>query len=386
VLLLRRLKLLVRLALKRPLQAAAGVVAVIVLVAAGVMLFAWSGLYNVAASRGHWYVVDRFLRFGMENSVRARAPDADPPALDDPDLIRLGGAHYHGGCAFCHGAPGSRSSPIVQNMLPSPPDLQDQIPLWTDQELFWLVKHGLKYAGMPAWPAQDRDDEVWAVVAFLRRLPGLDPAAYEKIALGGVEPDPSGGRELATAESNPDAVGACARCHGSEGQGPASTLVPRLEGQSFEWLSRSLRDYAAGARHSGIMQPLAAALSPRAVTELAQYYARRPLSFLEGAAARGSGSVENGRRLATEGDAAEELPACLSCHGPSGSREYPRLAGQSARYLSAQLLAWRGGKEGASPTHAIMAPIARRLNDAQIADVSAFFASLSPVPMEAGKP
>jgi cytochrome c553 len=386
VLRLRWLKLLSRLALKRPLQAAACVVAVIVLVAVGVIVFAWSGLYNVAASHGHWYVVDRFLRFGMENSVRARAPDVKPPALDDPDLVRLGGAHYHGCCAFCHGAPGSRSSPIVQTMLPPPPDLQEQVPLWTNQELFWLVKHGLKYAGMPAWPAQDRDDEVWAVVAFLRRLPGLDPAGYESIALGGVEPDPSGGRQLATAESSPDAVGACARCHGSEGQGPTSALVPRLAGQSVEWLTRALHDYAAGARHSGIMQPLAAALSPRAVTELAQYYAGLPPSSPEGAAARASGSIENGRRLATDGDAAAELPACLSCHGPSGSREYPRLAGQPARYLSAQLMAWRGGKGGASATHAIMAPIARRLNDRQIADVSAFFASLSPVSEEAGRP
>ena len=71
MLLLRWVKLLVRLARKRPLQAATGVIAVIVLVAAGVILFAWSGFYNVAASRGHWYIVDRFLRFGMENSVKA---------------------------------------------------------------------------------------------------------------------------------------------------------------------------------------------------------------------------------------------------------------------------------------------------------------------------
>ena len=59
-------------------------------------------------------------------------------------------------------------------MLPPPPDLKDKVGLWRDGELFWIVKHGLKYAGMPGFPSLHRDDEIWAVVAFLRRLPSLD--------------------------------------------------------------------------------------------------------------------------------------------------------------------------------------------------------------------
>ncbi|MFC5067729.1 c-type cytochrome [Flaviflagellibacter deserti] len=339
---------------------------------AAAFLFAASGVYNVAASRGHWWIVDQFLRFGMENSVKARAPETSPN-LDDADLIRLGAAHFHGGCAFCHGAPGSRPSPVVQHMLPSPPDLAERVDRWTDGELFWLVKHGLKYAGMPAWPAQDRDDEIWSVVAFLRQLPDLDARHYEELALAEVQVDGGGGRELATAESDPDGVGACARCHGDAGRGPQTKLVPRLQGQSRDWLARSLRDYAEGARHSGIMQPLAAALKPEAIEKLATYYAGLPPLAPDDDPRRGS--VEEGQKLATSGDPGAEIPACISCHGSDGSPDYPRLAGQPARYLSAQLAAWRNGKGGTSPTHAIMAPIAARLTDQQIADVSAFFAS-----------
>ena len=96
------------------------------------------------------------------------------PALDNPDLVRLGAAHFHGGCAFCHGAPGIPVSPIARHMLPSPPDLATSMRPWKDEELFWIVQHGIKYTGMPGWVALERADEIWAVVAFLKRMPTLD--------------------------------------------------------------------------------------------------------------------------------------------------------------------------------------------------------------------
>ena len=155
--------------------------------AVAVFLLAWSGIYNVAASTGHWAVVDWFLAFGMRNSVELRANAITAPALENPDLVRLGAAHFHGGCAFCHGAPGIPVSPIARQMLPSPPHLATSMRPWTDEELFWIVQHGIKYTGMPGWVALERTDEVWAIVAFLKRLPQLDAESYRGLALGSVE-------------------------------------------------------------------------------------------------------------------------------------------------------------------------------------------------------
>lgn len=138
----------------RPLWLVYAALALIVAVPVGALLFAWAGVYDVAASTGHYKITDYFLRFGMENSVKARAPDVQPPPLDDPNLIRLGAGHFHSGCAYCHGAPGTLISPIAQRMLPPPPDLAQRLGEWTDQDLFRLIKHGLKYTGMPAWPAR----------------------------------------------------------------------------------------------------------------------------------------------------------------------------------------------------------------------------------------
>ncbi len=241
-----------------------------VTVAAGIaaisagLLIAWSGAYNIAASRDHWAITELLLRFGMENSVEARAPAATLPRPLDEDAVRLGAGHFQQGCSFCHGAPGLPPSPVALRMLPAPPDLRDKAPLWKDGELFWIVRHGLKYAGMPGWPSRGRDDEVWTLVAFLRRLPDLDAAGYAALALNG------GGFSDATLQET------CARCHGDAGP-PPSMLVPTLQGQSAERLAAALRAYRAGERDSGVMQTAAARLRDAEIDGSPRHMRRSPL-------------------------------------------------------------------------------------------------------------
>lgn len=341
------------------------------------LLVAWSGVYSVAASRGHWAIVEWFLAFGMRNSVQTHAMLVQVPPLDSPDLVRLGAGHFHVGCAYCHGAPGMPVNPVASQMLPPPPPLSDTVENWATRELFWIVKHGIKYTGMPAWVAQQRDDEVWAVVAFLRRLPDLTPQQYRELALDRVEVEPKDGPELATAESDPQAAGACARCHGAGTTAPASNLVPVLHGQKVEYLTQALQAYANGGRRSGIMQPLASDLDAESMAKLARYYAGlappQPRSRPEAEPA----SIDRGRGLATIGDTKTRVPACNACHGESGSATFPRLDGQHAAYLTRQLQLWKEGLNAGTDYGAIMALIARRLSDQQIRDVSAYYASLA---------
>ena len=369
-----RVEALRRFLVRRWKPIAAGAAALALLAASGGVLVAWSGLYSVAASKGHWLVIDRFLRFGMMNSVETHAPDVEPPPLDDADLIRLGAAHYYAGCAYCHGAPGLAMTPVAQHMLPAPPDLTSHVSLWTDQELFWLVKHGLKYTGMPGWPVQNRDDEVWAVVAFLRQMPDMTQQTYRDLALAEVEAEPQGGEEIARGNA-PDAVSACARCHGDEAGPPKSELVPVLHGQPREMLENALRAYLSGERSSGIMQTAASGLSSDEVAELAVYYAglEPPRRTIDTAALSG-----HGRELAESGDPARRIPACMSCHSESALPVYPRLAGQNARYIASRLKAWQAGQTARTDTAAIMVPIARLLTDDDIAAVSDYFFSLPP--------
>ena len=353
----------------------------VVLATAG-LLFTWSGLYSVAASRGHWAIVEWFLAFGMRQSVETHIIGIKAPPLDDADLVRLGAGHFHAGCAYCHGAPGTPISPIAKQMLPSPPELSKAAKDWTPTELFWIVKHGLKYTGMPSWVALERDDEVWAVVAFLRKLPSLDVAAYRELALGNVNVREQSGRDIATAQSTYDAVAACARCHGAEGRGPMSSLVPTLHGQPVEYLTMALRSYAAGQRKSGIMQPVAAELEPEEIPKVAAYYAALSHPSRDKAAKANPANVEAGRALAVRGAPEAGVPPCLVCHGKQVLPTYPRLAGQHANYMVSQLQLWKRGLNSFTDHAAIMAPIAQRLSQQQIDDVTAYFATLDQASVE----
>jgi cytochrome c553 len=246
---------------------------------------------------------------------------------------------------------------------------------WTAQELFWIVKNGLKFTGMPAWTAPRREDEVWAVVAFLKRLPRLDAEAFRALTGHGKAADRPG-----RAGSFPQ----CARCHGDEASPPISDLVPTLGGLSQPYLERALRDYAQGQRPSGIMQPIAAELDEAAIVAMSRHYAQQGTSAVS---VRDSGatreSIERGRLIATEGLQARGVPACQVCHGHRAAPAFPQLAGRSARYLAAQLRVFRSGLRDRSGYGAIMAPIARRLADDQVEDVAAYFAHLKPAYAEA---
>ena len=348
-------------------------------------LFAWSGLYSVAASRGHWPAVELFLHFGMRSSVRTHALAIAVPDLADRARVERGAAHFQGGCAPCHGAPGQPASPIVRGMLPEPSDLVAVVPTWKPSELFWIVKNGFKYTGMPGWPAVGRDDEVWDVVAFLQQLPQMATEPYR--ALASLEPREKEVPIRLLAQGGPAETGlaACSRCHGLDGAGRTSGAFPRIDLQSADYLFDQLQAYASGKRQSGIMQAVAAELEPAEMRRLADYYAAqrpRPASTAQAPALPASGLAAT---LFRDGLPERGLPSCASCHaqgGPSLGRFYPPLAGQYAGYTAQQLQLFASGKRHGMPAADIMAMIARRMTVEQIDAVAAYLAALPPVPGE----
>jgi len=351
----------------------------------GAVLFAWSGLYNVAATAGHWPVTTWFLHFALRNSVETHASGPVPP-LDDLALVERGAGHYETGCAPCHGAPGEPANRIPKNMLPVPPYLPAVVHEWKPEELFWIVKHGFKYTGMPAWPAKERDDEVWAMTAFLLKLPELSAEDYAALAAGAGISVPEAGEGDAQVPEAPGhlftmaeaaLVGACVRCHGLDGAGRPSGAFPRLDIQTQVYLERALHEYASGIRPSGIMQPVAAALDPETIARLARHYAE--------AAAPPTpppvdpGRLALGRKIATEGMPTRRVAACASCHGLEEGPPnplFPALNGQYADFIAQQLRLWQADRRGGGPYAEVMDKALGAITPEEIEAVSLFYASL----------
>ena len=348
--------------MKRVLQtlAALGVVG-----ALGVL----SGAIPIAASSGHWGVTRWFLQFAKRRAVSTSSFGKHPPKLDDPRMVLMGAGHYEGGCKPCHGAPGEPPWMVVRGMTPEPPDLSRSAAEYDSAELFQIVLHGLKLTGMPAWPALSREDEVWASVAFLKKLPELDAAAYDALVHG----------ERAPVADAPEVVTArCARCHGADGLGRGRGAFPRLAAQKPDYLRASLEAYAKGERSSGIMQPIAVALEPADLDAVVSWYAGRarppPIGSAHG----------DGEAIAKNGIPERRIPACAECHGPDEKKthpQYPRLFGQYPEYLELQLELFgsqaRGGGKYAKLMRAVTA---HGIEPEQMRAVASYYAALETEP------
>ncbi|HXG78947.1 MAG TPA: cytochrome c [Methyloceanibacter sp.] len=139
------------------------------------------GLYNVAADVPHTQPVYWLLETARERSIEARAKNITVPGdLSDPNRIASGAGQYAEMCADCHLAPGMKRTEIARGLYPRAPELRRGTDL-TPAEQFWVVKHGLKMTGMPAWGVTHSDELLWDVVAFLRRLPDLTPEQYQEL-------------------------------------------------------------------------------------------------------------------------------------------------------------------------------------------------------------
>ncbi len=150
--------------------------------AVGAYAFMMSGIYNISATSQHLQFVYSFLEKGMHQSVRFHARGIDTPPLDDTQMIRRGAQLYRDACVQCHGAPGVAPEGIGMSMQPVPGPLTDADEKWQPNELYWIVRHGIKMSGMPAWEYRMSEEELWDTVAFMRRLPHLTPADYAAIA------------------------------------------------------------------------------------------------------------------------------------------------------------------------------------------------------------
>jgi cytochrome c553 len=346
-------------------------------------LVAASGAIPIKASSGHWAITRWVLQFSKQRSVATYTLGMKAPPLDDWQLVLKGAGTYETNCRGCHGSPELRNPRVAQEMTPAPPYLPLTIANWEAVELFHIVKHGIKFTGMPAWPAQQRDDEVWAMVAFLRRLPEFDGHEYRQLVSGETTLNTEG----ASIEGllGPQAVPApiidnCARCHGLDGHGRGGAAFPKLAGQSVEYFVLSLRAFAREQRHSGVMEPVVTGLSDDQMREMAIYYGA--LSKLSPAkhSEEARPAIQRGELIAQRGIPTQRVPACVVCHGPGTTPRnaaYPNLSGQYADYLILQLELFKQAKRGGSEYSHLMQPIATRLTAEQMRSVSLYFESLT---------
>lgn len=119
-----------------------------------------------------------------ESAIPARYEKMKSP-LTNVDLKDAAG-HYEEHCAVCHGDDGSGETKFHGTMDPVPTDLRSQeTQEMPDGELYWVIKNGVRWSGMPAFGAPgDNDTHAWKIVAFIRHLPSLTPEELNAMKAG----------------------------------------------------------------------------------------------------------------------------------------------------------------------------------------------------------
>ena len=201
---------------------------------------------------------------------------------------------------------------------------------------------------------------------------GLSGLAVQARAADPAKPDVNRGQAIATQ--------VCASCHGADGNSTGGAY-PKLAGQHPEYLVKQLMDFKTQpgarqpARNNAIMAGMAAALSSQDMVNVAAYFAAQTP---KPGYAHDKNTVPLGEKIYRAGIAERAVPACASCHGPTGQGipvQYPRLSGQWAEYTVTQLNAFTqgpGARNNSDPMHTI----ASRLSDSDIKAVADYIAGL----------
>ena len=166
----------------------------------------------------------------------------------------------------------------------------------------------------------------------------------------------------------------CAGCHAVDGNS-AAAANPKLAGLNAEYINKQLTEFKSGDRKNAVMGGIVASLTPQDMLNLAAYYsAQQP----KPGTSKDQELALLGQKVYRGGVQGAGVPACASCHGPQGKGipvQFPRLAGQHADYIYAQLNAFRVGAR-ANDGAKMMRSIAAKMTDADMKAVSAYIQGL----------
>ena len=168
------------------------------------------------------------LEMAFAKHARNISTPSDAKSLTNPrpvteESMREAREHFAEHCSICHGIDGKGQTTIGQNLYPQAPDMtQGATQQKTDGELFYIVSHGVRLTGMPAWEGTDSPDSIWDLVAFMRHLPQLTPDELREMKQVAGEGEME---EMEDGHAQMEGMGE-QKVKGGKGNGNANTATP----------------------------------------------------------------------------------------------------------------------------------------------------------------
>jgi thiosulfate dehydrogenase len=146
-----------------------GVVVTLVVLFGGAYIYMTSGAFDTRAVGNTPGSFERQVaNKSVDEWVEGHAAKQDNPFQPTMENVTAGAKVYDDNCAFCHGSLKQPISPMRKNFYPSVPQLMSRTPHDPDSDLFYVVKYGIRFTGMPGWDGQLSDDDMWKAVLFIK--------------------------------------------------------------------------------------------------------------------------------------------------------------------------------------------------------------------------
>src|SRR6266567_1490054 len=144
---------------------------------AGAAAFGWETIRRGFSARDNPSALEAYLAKTARNlSIPESKRDAKNPFAPTAEVLSAARAHFADHCAICHGNDGGGKTQIGQNLYPKAPDMRlPETQNLTDAEVYYVIHNGIRLTGMPAWGSEEKDDDSWKLVLFIRHLPQLTP-------------------------------------------------------------------------------------------------------------------------------------------------------------------------------------------------------------------
>jgi mono/diheme cytochrome c family protein len=142
-----------------------------------------TGLVNFSADQPSSDTEKHLAMSAVDASTDRHAPELKNPLPTNQDTIVSGADLYMNHCAGCHGVPSNKDSVFANSFNPPVPVFFKDAPDMSENQNFYIIQHGIRWTGMPAWDKTLNDTQIWQLVTFLSNIEKLPPAAAKKLEL-----------------------------------------------------------------------------------------------------------------------------------------------------------------------------------------------------------
>jgi len=153
-----------------------GAVLILAILLLAILAITRLGLMPVSADGPHSHLEARIMPAVLHASIVRHASGETNSVPLNEDNLKAGIDTYKAMCARCHSTPDGTASIYGQSFYPPAPQLPKGMAQYTDSQLFWVIKHGIRNTGMPAWGSMLTDEEIWQLVSLLKNSQDLPPS------------------------------------------------------------------------------------------------------------------------------------------------------------------------------------------------------------------